>query len=145
MYSYLTTYLFGVLTGTAGKYLADKYTDKRRKKESTDESRKQFCQIASKMPELIQEMQKSLRKPAFSIIREFFILPNRRVSFIPGQSNTLLYYEEDHNNLMHKIKLLINNGYLEDVTYTNTPKFSMSEEFVTYVLKSKFKSGLVKI
>jgi len=131
----------GAFTGAAGKYLADKYTDKRRSKEKETGKRKIFLNLAEKMPELIKEMQEDLSKPEWMVIREFYILPNDRVSFNSGGERCLFYYEDQHENLKHKIKLLVNNGFVGDVTHTNTPKYRMIEEFVECVIKAKIKSN----
>ena len=145
MISYLITFVLGAFTGAAGKYLADKYTDKRRSKEKETGKRKIFLNLAEKMPELIKEMQEDLSKPEWMVIREFYILPNDRVSFNSGGERCLFYYEDQHENLKHKIKLLENNGFVDDVTHTNTPKYRMIEEFVECVIKAKIKSNKVKL
>jgi hypothetical protein len=145
MISYLITFVLGAFTGAAGKYLADKYTDKRRSKEKETGKRKIFLNLAEKMPELIKEMQEDLSKPEWMVIREFYILPNDRVLFNSGGGRCLFYYEDQHENLKHKIKLLVNNGFVDDVTHTNTPKYRMIEEFVECVIKAKIKSNKVKL
>ena len=145
MISYLITFVLGAFTGAAGKYLADKYTDKRRSKEKETGKRKIFLNLSEKMPELIKEMQDDLSKPEWMVIREFYILPNDRVSFNSGGERCLFYYEDQYENLKHKIKLLVNNGFVDDVTHTNTPKYRMIEEFVECVIKAKIKSNKVKL
>lgn len=145
MISYLITFVLGAFTGAAGKYLADKYTDKRRSKEKETGNRKIFLNIAEKMPDLIKEMQDDLSKPECMVIRKFYILPNDRVLFNSGGERCLFYYEDQHENLTHKIKLLENNGFVCDVTHTNTPKYRMIEEFIECVIKAKIKSNKVKL
>ena len=145
MISHLVTFLLGALTGAAGKYLADKYTDKRRLKEGESRSKKLFQELASRMPDLIKEMKDDLSKPDNHLIREFYILPHRRVSFMAGGRRYLYYFEEEHQDLLHKLHILEEPGFIQDITETNTPKFRMTEQFFGYVLKSKIKSGRVKI
>ncbi len=145
MISHLITFVLGAFTGAAGKYLADKYTDKRRSKEKETGKRKIFLNLAEKMPDVIKEMQEDLSKPECMVIREFYLLPNDRVLFNSGGERCLFYYEDQHENLTHKIKLLENNGFVEDVTHTNTPKYRMTEEFVDCVIKAKIKSKKVKL
>lgn len=139
MKSPLITFVLGVFTGAAGKYFADKYTDKRRNKEKETRRHKIFLDLAEKMPNLIKEIQEDLSKPECTVIREFFILPHNRIPFNPSEKS-LLYYEDQHKNLIHNIKLLENNGFFYDVTYTGTPKYRMTEEFVDFVIKAKIKS-----
>ena len=53
----VVTWLFGFLTGTitgaAGKYLADKYTDQRKEKEASAKLRGKFRSVQALMPDLI--------------------------------------------------------------------------------------------
>lgn len=141
----LISFLLGAATGATGTYFAHKYTDKRRSKESKAESRKRFEDTASKMPELIQEMQKGLSDPEGALIREFFVRRNRNVMISTGGRRYFCFQEEEHRDLLHKIRILEDQGFVTDVTHTNLPKFRMSEEFVDYLLKAKFKSGKVKL
>jgi len=145
MTSYLITFVAGAFTGAAGKYLADKYTDKRRNQEQKVGDRKTFSKVAGQMAALIKEMQEDLSKPECMVIREFYILPNDRVIFNSGGGKCLFYYEDQHDDLAHKIKLLENNGFVYDVTHTNTPKYRMKEDFVDFIVKAKIKSNKVKL
>ena len=144
MLSYLITFLLGALTGAAGKYLADSYTDQRRTKELTTQLYKQFVDVSLKMPTLIKEMQDDLKNPDLALIREFYILPNKGV-LLKGRGTSLAYYEEEHPDLIHKVNLLENNGFVYDVSSTNNPKYRMTEDFVKLILTSKIKNGVVKI
>ncbi|MBL7205670.1 MAG: hypothetical protein ISS63_15295 [Desulfobacteraceae bacterium] len=145
MISYLITFILGAFTGAAGKYLADKYTDKRRQNEGEAGKRKVFINLVQQMPDLIKEMQEDLSNPESMVIREFYILPNDQVLFNSGGEMCLFYYEDQYENLIHKIKLLENHGFIYDVTHTNTPKYRMHEEFVECVIKAKTKSNKVKL
>jgi hypothetical protein len=144
MLSYLITFLIGVLTGAAGKYIADKYTDKRHRKEQKMDLQNNFLKIANKMPDLIIDMRNDLLKSQFSVIREFYVLPNSRVPFYSGEDKFFFYYEEKYDNLLHKIKLLEDYGFVKDLTPITIPKYRMSEEFVHCVINSKFKNGKIK-
>ncbi len=145
MISYLITFLGGALTGAAGKYLADKYTDKRRNQEQQKGRRTSFAEAAGQMPALIEEMQDDFSKPECKIIREFYILPNDRVLFNSGGEKCLFYYEDQHEDLTHKIRLLENYGFVYDITHTDTPKYRMNEDFVSFVNKAKITSNRVKL
>ena len=97
------------------------------------------------MPELIEQMKDDLSKPEFMVIREFFILPNDRVPFNPDEKRYLCYYEEQHENLMHKVKLLENHGFVYDITPNNAPKYRMTEEFVDCVVTEKINKDRSKL
>ena len=146
MLSHLIFFLLGAFTGAAGKYLADRYTDQRRSQELTTQLYKQFVDVSSKMPTLIEEMQDDLNSPDLAVIREFYIIRNKRVSFFGKDKETyFVYYEEKHDNLIHKVNLLENNGFVYDVSSTRTPKYRMTENFVELILMSKIENGVVKI
>ena len=104
-----------------------------------------FLNLAQQMPELIEQMKDDLSKPEFMVIREFFILPNDRVPFNPDEKRYLCYYEEQHENLMHKVKLLENHGFVYDITPNNAPKYRMTEEFVDCVVTEKINKDRSKL
>ena len=54
--SLFTGFLIGAFTGAAGAYLADKYTDKRREKESRKEDDELWLDVCKRFPWLIDEM-----------------------------------------------------------------------------------------
>lgn len=130
-------FLMGVFMGAAGKYLADKYTDQRRTQEATKSARTEFTQVEKQMPELIAEFRQDLT--ANPLVRDFFVLPNRRVALGGSSTPSFVYYEEEHHGLMSKIRILENRGYIRDISVTNTPKYSMMEEFVRLVMAKSTK------
>ena len=87
------------------------------------------------MPGLIKEMKEDFLKHEKSSIREFAIVPNKRVIF-NSQQPRFIYYEDEHQNLKGKISVLENLGFIVDVTVSNAPIFRITEEFWTLVLKS---------
>jgi hypothetical protein len=141
----LLTFIVGVGTGAAGKYLADKYTDRRRAKELNAALRQMFQDAASMMPELIKEMQEDLSKPEYRVVREFVILPNKHVSFSSSGKKCICYFEDEHQELMNKVKLLENCGFIYNATETRTPKYGMTEEFVNCLLRASIKRNKIKI
>jgi hypothetical protein len=145
MLAYLITFLLGAFTGAAGTYFGNKYTDKRRAQESNSTSKKCFEEAASKMPKLIEEMQQDLVNPENAHLREFYVLPNDRVLFNSGGRRYLCYFEAKHRDLLHKLRILEDYGYIQEVTHTDTPMFRMTEAFVSFVVKAKIKSDIVKV
>lgn len=67
--------------------------------------------------------------PDNSLVREFFVLKNERVR-LNSDRPRLEYFETDHDDLANQIDLLVESGYVRDVSTTKTPIFRMSEEFV---------------
>ena len=126
-------FLVGTATGAAGTYFAEKYTDQRRTKEQAKHLKDEFFNLKIEMPDLISEFKNDLSQADNRLIREFFILPNKRVCFGGSEKPRFIYYEDEHKNLRGKIDMLENSGFLTDMTYTNTPMYRMTEEFVSLV------------
>ena len=123
-------FLVGTATGAAGAYFGQKYTDIRRESEYKSQLKKEFSKLKKQMPELISEFKQDLSKKDNKLMREFFVLPNKRVCLGGSEKSRFVYYEEEHENLRSKIDLLECSGFLSDVTPGNTPIYRMSEEFV---------------
>jgi len=97
------------------------------------------------MPELIKEMKDDLLVDKQSLVRELFILPNHHVPFNSGGELYFCYYEDEHSNLLQKIKLLEDYGYLNDITHTNVPKYRMNELFVNFVINAEYENKKIKL
>lgn len=132
MISHLIAFVLGTLTGVAGTYYGNKYTDRRRKSESAKEAIAQFRRSREQMPKLIAEMKADLE--GNQTVREVFVAPSRRIGINTGGKTRLVYYADEHEDLDGKIAILENNGYLIDLTSGNLPTYRMTEEFVDLVL-----------
>jgi hypothetical protein len=130
--THLATFLGGVAIGCAGQYMADKFTDKRRAKESRSSEKKQFSELRDAMPQLIDEMAKDLHDDTSQSIREFVITPNRRINFNHSKPR-FVYFEEDHPHIQVQVDRLRDAGYLDDVTVGNASIYRMQEHFVRLV------------
>jgi hypothetical protein len=101
--SHSLAFLLGAATGAAGQYLADKYTDQRRRQEARSAVDTRWSKIQTAMPALIQEMKKDLSEN--SLVREFIVLPNNRVPFGVGKLQPRFrYYEDEHPNLRGQLR-----------------------------------------
>jgi hypothetical protein len=128
--THCTAFLVGVFMGAAGKYLGDKFTDQRRRKEAESKRRKDFRQLKLQMPELFRAMAEDVSAPDQGFIREFFLLESRKGIFNAGQ-RCFAYYGEDHVDLAGKIHILENMGYVTNITTPGkAPKYRMTEEFI---------------
>jgi hypothetical protein len=128
--SYAFVYLAGALTGATGTYLADKYTDQRRQQQKRHGVTRLFAQVAAQMPSLIEEMRTDFADPENASVREFIVMPSSGAHFNSGGRRYLFYHEDKHEDLMGKIAILENNGFVTDTTSTNVPKYRMTEQFV---------------
>ncbi len=128
--SHLATFLGGAALGSAGKYLADRFTDQRRAQEATSSNKKRFAELSKIMGELFKEMADDLKEDKSFAIREFVILPNERVMF-SSNVRRFAYYETRHPNIRNQVALLAEAGYVQDVTVGNAPIFRMQEALVS--------------
>jgi len=100
----------------------------------------QFEKVKNMMPELITEFKTDLSTEDNKLIREFFVLPDRKVSLGGSVKPRFIYYEDEHKGLRNKIDILENHGFIIDVTPGNTPIYRMTEEFVELIMKYVNKS-----
>lgn len=133
--SHLITFLGGAAIGCAGQYLADRFTDQRRKQENISEIESIFTSLKLDMEKLFAEMAEDLRGDDSRSIREFVISPNRRVTF-NGDKPRFIYYEDEHPYLKPQADRLESAGYIIDVTPSNAPIFRMNEIFVELLRKN---------
>lgn len=130
--SHLATFLGGTIVGAAGSYMADRFTDRRRKKEAISEAKQRFLAIQNLIPDLIAEIKADLGEPEKQLIREFVCLSNNRIIFNHDRPR-FQYYETDHPDLTNKIQFLVDEGYVRDVSTTSHPIYRMSDEFVAFL------------
>ena len=90
-----------------------------------------FSKIKFQMPDLISEMKADLSKAGNEFIREFIVVSNKWL--ISGVSPSFRYYFEDHENLLSKMQILENYGFVVDVTSGKTKKYRMNEEFIELI------------
>lgn len=131
--STITGFVAGVVTGATGSYLGNRLTDRRREQKESATAKRDFKSVRDQMPELIAEMKTDLAVESQRFVREFFVLPNRKVCLGGSEKPRLIYYVEDHGDLHGKLSILENHGYIIDVTPKNTPIYRMTEEFVALV------------
>ncbi|MCG3127121.1 MAG: hypothetical protein CHACPFDD_01979 [Phycisphaerae bacterium] len=117
----------GVIIGAVGQYLGDRATDSRRRREQRREVRSRFDTAAGRMPELIEVMRKDLRE--MPLVREF-ILIERRAIYGGAPNHPLFRYDfEDYDHLEPVVRNLVSLGFVQEITFNNTLRFRMSEEF----------------
>lgn len=128
--TYIATFIVGVISGAAGKYYSDKQTDRRRKNEEKTELQSKFKECKLLMPELFAEMTSDLRGDKSKVIREFAALANENVMF-QSSIPRFVYFGSKHPNMFNQFILLLNAGFISDVTVGNAKIYRMEEHFVT--------------
>lgn len=82
---------------------------------------------------LIDQMRTDFAAGDNASVREFLVLPSRHVVFNSGGRPYLFYYEDQHQDLVGKIAVLENNGFVTETTSTNVPKYRVTEQFVQFL------------
>lgn len=93
-----------------------------------------FQDVLSLMPELLLDMARALKDNKTKLIREFFVLPNRRVMLGESSKPRLIYFEEDYENLRNKLDILEDYGFIIDVRISNAPIYRMTTELIKLLL-----------
>ena len=133
--SEIMAFLLGVASGAGGKYFADKYTDQRKEKETATREKQKFKNIRKIMPELFNEMKADIAGDKSCLVREFFVLPNELLT-VSSSKPRFSYFEEQHHDLRNKLSLLLDAGFILDVSVTDTPIYRMSDKFVELIRTS---------
>ncbi|MEJ8821430.1 hypothetical protein WKW80_05180 [Variovorax humicola] len=134
--THLVTFLAGTAVGAAGTYLADKATDKRRDAERVDARLVRFRQLKAHMLLLIAEMRKDISDPRLALIRDIAVLPTASTGFIPSKP-TLVYHEDEHEDLIVKLDALAAAGFAVCVNETRPQRYRMGEDLAFLVLNDK--------
>ena len=90
-----------------------------------------FQKLEEKMPKLVAEMRDDISGAPF--IREF-IIGSIKWSYNGDPRNPIFsYYFEEHDDLKPMLKVMQNYGAVVDITYNNTDRFELTEDFVEYL------------
>ena len=76
------------------------------------------------MPALLAEMRQDLA--AYPLRREFVVMKRSWSYWAKG--NELFYYYDDHPDLDDKLRILQNEGLIEDITYSNAKRYGSSRQ-----------------
>ena len=91
--------------------------------------------IENLIPELLVDMRNDLRD--YPSAREFIII-SENATYNGDENNPILrYYFENYSWLRSKLRVLENHSLIYEITYTNTPRFVISEELAAYLSKRK--------
>ena len=122
-------FLAGALTGAAGTYLADRYTDVRRAQETRRELDAQWRDIQRRFPAVIEEMRTDFAGPDGSTVRAFFV-KSSTTSLGFTSEPAFEYHTDKHPSILAAVRLLEQRGYVSDVTSSSTPMYRVHERLV---------------
>jgi hypothetical protein len=88
-----------------------------------------FERLEQLMPALLDEMRKDMSDTPLR--REIVLL--EKTWIYNGKGNELVYYFDEHPDLLAKMQVLANLGCVTEITYNNVSRFMMSEELAQYL------------
>jgi hypothetical protein len=127
--TWLFGFLTGAITGAAGKYLADKYTDRRKEKEASAGARQKFRSTEALVPSLMAELRSDVLGGGNELVREFLLVQNERVQFANPKPR-FVYYREKYPDLDSMVDILEDAGFVADITTGGIKTYRMSNEFI---------------
>lgn len=129
--SHSTFFLIGVLTGAGGQYLADKFTDQRRRQEATAAVDAEWAKFEKAFPDVLNAIQQALRSNP--LMREI-VVARARGMVINSIEPQLRFDEPDYEGIRVKLRMLEEAGYLDDIsTNSMVLMMRMTTEFVERV------------
>jgi hypothetical protein len=87
------------------------------------------------MPNLLQEMKNDLLSDKTGLVREFRVLRDEHIMF-HSTKHRFVYYENQHEDLLNKIGLLEEFGFIIDITTGNLPIYRMVNEFIDLLIST---------
>lgn len=123
--SALVGFLAGTLTGAAGSYLGQKFTDQRYRSEAKKESDQIWLDLKSRFPEVIQEMADDVQREPH--VRNFFV--KKSTVTVSASGPCFEYNTGKHMNLKAAIAHIEELGLVEDITPGNCPMYRIRENF----------------
>ncbi|SFC39778.1 hypothetical protein SAMN05660443_2513 [Marinospirillum celere] len=128
IFSLTVGFVVGAITGAAGHYLGEKYTDKRRSKELASAVDEEWADLEKRFPKVIAEMKENAKHTDFVSVRYFFVKSSRTT--VSRSEPAFEYHTDVHSDLSAAIAHLEEIGYIVDVTPGNCPMYRMREQFV---------------
>lgn len=127
IFSLTVGFLVGSFTGAASTYLGNKYTDKRRLKETISLEEQRWNNLLKRFPDIIQEMIEDVKNPDFVGARKFFIKESG--TSVNRAEPCFEYHTDVHPELNAAIMYLEDIGYIQDITPGNCPMYRFYEDF----------------
>lgn len=138
IFTFSSGFLVGALTGAAGQYLADRFTDQRRSRDSKRASTRALRLLEDEIPDLF----KALRADVIDdpTVRLCVVVPSPGVKFHAGDAY-FAYAETEIPNVRNKFLILANRGHVDERLGYDLPLFVLTEDFVTALKSSGRKGG----
>ena len=134
IFSLAVGFLVGAITGAAGNYLADKYTDVRRDKKAAKKQAELWRDAERRFPAVIFEMRAAFADPDSKGIRAFFVKDSRTmIGFL--SEPCFEFHTGKHPDLQAAVLHLERLGLISDITLGNCPMYRVHEELVDWLMR----------
>ena len=90
-----------------------------------------FPDLEEKAPKLIGQMRGDLQREP--LVRQFVLLPNRRVSYSKGHPQ-FIYFEDEHEYLSSIMTIMLHVDAIYDSRFNRVPRYNFKEEFVRFLI-----------
>ena len=97
----------------------------------SDDANARFRKIKGLMPKLLAKMKEDIETDETRLVREFFVASIKGAVFRSGGKVRFRYNQDEHDNLLNKIDLLIDYGF---VVPTGDNIYRMTEEFIDLLI-----------
>ncbi|WP_306547214.1 hypothetical protein [Desulfobulbus sp.] len=121
----------GFVIGVLVKLVSDILYDKHKEQKSYKYEQKRFVEICEQMPDFIDEVKEALSLQPNNLVRDFFVILEWQCL---NAENCFVFKDNGINNYLHKVQLLVDSGYVTDITPSNAKMFRMKEQFVDALL-----------
>lgn len=133
VFSLAVGFVVGAVTGAAGNYLADKYTDVRREKKASKRQAELWQDIERRFPTVIAEMREAFSGQDGKSVRAFFV-KNSRTTIGLLSEPCFEFHTDKHPDLQAAVLHLERHGFISDITPGNCPMYRVHEEFVDWLM-----------
>jgi hypothetical protein len=89
-----------------------------------------FDRLEKMIPDLVTEMRKDILESKFT--RELIAL-NKKWTYNGSERPYFVYYFQDHEELLGKLKVMLNYGALIDIKFNDVYRYEFTEDFVEYL------------
>lgn len=127
-------FLVGAITGAAGNYLADKYTDVRRDLKAAKKQAELWRDAERRFPAAISEMRDAFADPGSKGIRAFFVKDSRTTIGFTSEP-CFEFHTDKCSDLQAAVLHLERLGLISDITPGNCPMYRVHEELVDWLMR----------